>query len=197
MKLNEISSIRTGLVLSRKKAQSYDETKRTYKLLTLKAFSSSTYSTYKNLDKFVSREEISEEYISRVGDIIVRLREPINAVYIDKSTEGMLIPSLMCIIRTNDNISINKEFLAYYLNSTEVKKALQSRIKGTTIPMIKTRDIEELDIVLPPVSEQTKIVAFLKLSQSETELLDKLKRQKEHFAKSVLDTIIERSKGEY
>ena len=194
MNLKEVASVRTGLVLSRKKASLYDEIKKTYKKMTLKAFSNSISLIHEHLDQFVANEEIDKGYISRVGDIIIRLRYPIRAVYIDTSTEGMIVPSLMCIVRVINNISLNKEFLAYFLNSTVVKKELQTKIKGTAIQMIRTKDIEDIEIALPPLDEQVKLVEFLKLSQKEIKVLDDLKMQKQYFANSVLDNIIKRSK---
>ncbi len=194
MKLKEIANIRTGLVLSRKKAASYAEVKMPYRQITLKAFIDSTSLNHEYFDEFLSEKEISDTYLSQVGDVVMRLREPNTAVYIDENTKGLIIPSLMSIIRLKDDMVINREFLAYYLNSKAVKKVLEKEIKGTTIPMIRTKDIEEIEVVLPPLCEQEKIVSFLHLSQKEITLLKKLKIQKERFAQGVLDTIIEENK---
>ena len=193
MKLKEIADIRTGLVLSRKKAPLSADVKIHYKQITLKSFSSTTSLTIDYIDEFVSTEEIADTYMSCAADIVVRLREPITAVYIDESTKGMIIPSLMAIVRVKSGI-VNGEFLAYYINSTISQKMLEKEIKGTTIAAIKTKDLEELDVVLPSFEEQKRVVAFMKLSQKETELLDRLKKQKEQLSQAVLDTIIQQNK---
>jgi len=98
----------------------------------------------------------------------------------------------MCIVRVEDD-RVNNAYLAHYLNSTPVKKALEREIKGTTIPMIKTKDLENIDIVLPPVDVQNKTVALMKLSAREIELLEKLKEEKGHFSQAVLDKIVTNS----
>jgi len=193
LKLKEIADIRTGLVLSRKKAPLSADVKIHYKQITLKSFSSTTSLTIDYIDEFVSTEEIADTYMSCAADIVVRLREPITAVYIDESTKGMIIPSLMAIVRVKSGI-VNGEFLAYYINSTISQKMLEKEIKGTTIAAIKTKDLEELDVVLPSFEEQKRVVAFMKLSQKETELLDRLKKQKEQLSQAVLDTIIQQNK---
>ena len=193
MKLIEIATIRTGLVLSRKKAAPHDDVKHHYKQITLKSFSNSITLQSQYFDTFISIEKIDNTYLSQVGDIVMRLREPNIAVYIGEESAGLIIPSLMAVIRVNDS-SVDNTFLAYYLNSKTVRKILERELKGTTIPMIKTKDIEELEVILPDVSQQKKIVTFMKLSQKETELLDKLKREKEQFSQAVLDTIIQSNK---
>jgi len=193
LKLKEIADIRTGLVLSRKKATLSADVKIDYKLITLKSFSNTTSLTLDDIDNFVSTEEIADTYLSHVGDVVVRLREPIAAVYIDESAKNMVIPSLMAIVRVESRMMYG-EFLAYYINSTTSQKMLEKEIKGTTIAAIKTKDLEDLEVVLPSLEEQKKVVAFMNLSQNEMELLDKLKKEKQQFSHAVLDTIIQSNK---
>ena len=193
MRLKEIATIRTGLVLSRKKAALHEPVKHCYKQITLKSFFNSITLHSQYFDDFFSVEEIDHTYLSQIGDIVVRLREPNTAVYIDESSAGLVIPSLMAIVRVQDS-RVDNAFLAYYLNSGVVKKALERELKGTTIPMIKTKDLEDLAIVLPPIEEQKKVVALMKLTQKELYLLDKLKQEKQRLSQAVLDTIIQQYK---
>ncbi len=193
MKLKEIADIRTGLVLSRKRASLSADIQIRYRQITLKSFSATTSLVLDDTDEFVSTQEIADTYLSRIGDVLVRLREPITAVYIDKYTEDMIVPSLMCIIRVKSS-DIYAEYLANYINSVTVKKMLGKEIKGTTIAAIKTKDLEDLEVILPPLSEQKSVVEFLKLSRIEMELLERLKKQKEQFSQRVLNKIIIRYK---
>jgi len=189
LKLNEIADIRTGLVLSRKKATLSDDVKIHYKQITLKSFSNTTSLTSTYIDEFIATEEISDTYISRVGDVVVRLREPVTAVCIDESSKGMIIPSLMSIVRVKNSM-VDSEFLAYYINSNTAQRMLEKKIKGTTIPAVKTKDLEDIEVILPSLEEQKRVVAFMKLSEEEMQLLDKLKKEKEQFGQAVLDRII-------
>ena len=193
MKLYDITTIRTGLVLSRKKAKLHSDIKHYYKQITLKSFSDSITLQTQFFDDFISIEEIDETYISRVGDIIVRLREPNTAVYINEKSAGLIIPSLFAIVRVYDQ-TVDNAFLAYYLNSKGVEKALERELKGTTISMIKTKDLGNLVLNLPPADVQKNIVRFMVLSEQEIALLDKLKEEKQQYTQAVLDTIIKRNK---
>ena len=190
MKLNDIATIRTGLVLSRKKAALDDLEQYHYKQITLKSFSNSITLQSNYFDNFISIEKIDEKYLSQIGDIIVRLREPNTAVYIDEESAGLVVPSLFAIVRVNES-TVNNTFLAYYLNSMEVKKVLERELKGTTIPMIKTKDLGELILYLPPLNVQQSFVHFMKLSEEEIRLLEKLKEENTHYTQAVLNTIIQ------
>ena len=193
MKLYDIATIRTGLVLSRKKAKLHADIKYYYKQITLKSFSDSITLQTQFFDDFISIEEIDETYTSRLGDIIVRLREPNTAVYINEKSAGLVIPSLFAIVRVNDKI-VDNTFLAYYLNSMEVRKVLERELKGTTISMIKTKDLGNLVLNLPPVDVQKNTVKLMVLSEKEISLLDKLKEKKQQYAQAALNTIIKRNK---
>ena len=193
MKLNDIASIRTGLVLSRKKAARDDPKQYSYKQITLKSFSNSVTLQSDYFDDFISIEKIDDKYLTQAGDIIVRLRKPNTAVYIDEESSGLVVSSLFAIVRVNES-TVNNTFLAHYLNSKEVLKALDRELKGTTIPMIKIKDLENLTIILPPIEVQERLVEFMKLFQKELQLLDKLKQEKTQFSKAVLDTIIQQHK---
>ncbi len=193
MKLSEIATIRTGLVLSRKKAALHNDVKYSYKQITLKSFSNSTTLQTQYFDDFISIEAIGDTYISQIGDIIVRLREPNIAVHIDEESAGFIIPSLMAVVRVNDS-NIDNTFLAYYLNSKVVKKKLDRELKGTTISMIKTKDLNDLNLTLPSIEVQKKTVNLMELSSKEIDLLSKLIDEKEQLSQAVLDTIIQSNK---
>ncbi len=60
--------------------------------------------------------------------------------------------------------------------------------------MIKTKDLEDLEIELPTLEEQTKIVAFLDLANHEIGLLEELKEKKEKYYEEVFTKFLN---GEY
>lgn len=190
MKLKDISNLRTGIVTSRKKASLSDKEIFTYKTVTLKSFNQNSCLNINDSDSFESKEKIDSIYLTQTDDILVRLREPVTAIYIDEECQNLLIPSLVSIIRVTKDENINSKFLAYYLNSNVVKRALESSLKGTTISMIKTKDLEDLNIKLPSLKEQNKIVEFLDLSKEELTLLENLKTEKEKYYSTVFEKLL-------
>ena len=178
MKLQNIVEIKTGLPLSRKKGEKFE-----YKLLTLKCFQNdSIYLNPNCLDTFIANEKL-DDYIANSGDIVVRLRVPIKAIYI---TKDVLVPSTMVILKAKKKIDM--KFLTYYLNSKISKKALSKNIEGSLIKMVGSKDLKNIKISLPPLNIQQKIAKTLLLIDKEIELLDKLQKEK----KILKDIILER-----
>jgi len=189
LKLKDISNLRTGLVTARKKASAVDKEAFDYRAVTLKSFNRNGCLSVKHLDNFTSKEKINKNYLTQYNDILVRLREPNIAVLIDEDNTGLLISSLVATIRVNSD-SVDSRFLTYYLNSQVVKRALNSSITGTAINMIKTKELEDLEIKLPSLEEQKKIVEFLDLTNKEIDLLRSLKTEKEKYYAEVFNNIL-------
>ena len=189
IKLNDIAEIKTGLVLNRKKADMSKEQKLYYSVVSLKSFNEDANYDNTFADEFISNEQIKEDYQVKQDDILLRLREPNFAVYIDKEYENLIYPSLMVRVKIKDN-RFDEHFIAHYLNSNIVKKQLsQGAIVGTTIPMIKVADVNEIKIPLINLDKQKKIVEYLKLAHQENELLQNLIDQKQKYSKEIFETL--------
>jgi len=195
VKLGDIATVRTGLVVARKKAQLDSEKKVTHMQVSLRCFSSGVQLDHKYTDAFVSVGELDAKYFTHAGDILVRLRSPSLALYIEKEDEDLLINSLLSIIRIESN-KVDAKYVAYYINSKTVERQLKLEMQSTAIPMVKTRDLENLEIVLPPLAEQKRLVSLLDLAQKEQELLQNLIDEKKQLSQTILNTIIERNKEE-
>jgi len=191
--LGDFGIVRTGLVVARKKAQLDSLDSKVYKQIGLRCFISGILLDKIQMDDFVSAEIINDKYLTQEGDVVVRLRSPSTAVYIDKEDEGLLISSLLAVIRVSDS-ALEAKYLAYYINSHFSQRLLQREIKGTAIPMLKTKDLERLELSLPPLEEQRRIVKFLDHAQKEQQLLRALLEEKEQLSQAVLDTIIQQNK---
>lgn len=188
IKLNNIAEIKTGLVLNRKKADMSKEQKLYYSVVSLKSFNEDAVYDNTFADEFISNEQIKEDYLLKQGDILLRLREPNFAVYIDKEYENLIFSSLMVRVKIQDN-RFDRHFIAHYLNSNTVKKALATELSGTTIPMIKVADVNEIKIPLINLDKQKKIVEYLRLAHQENELLQNLINQKQKYSKEIFEIL--------
>jgi len=189
LRLKDVSTIRTGLVTARKKASAVDSEIISYGAVTLKSFNPNGSLIVSNLDTFASKEKIKEIYLTQTNDVLLRLREPNIALNISEKYSGLVIPSFIASLRV-DETKVDSKFLTYYLNSTTAKRALNSSITGTAINMIKTKELEDLEIQLPSLEEQKKIVEFLDLTSKEINLLEELKNQKEKYYQEVFNNIL-------
>jgi len=185
--LNHITSIKTGLVMSRKKASQQSEFKKDYNVISLKSFHDNGYYDHTFVDNFIANEEIKEENLLQKGDILVRLREPNIAVYIDKNYNNTIISSMAAVIRTNTK-EINPQFLVNYLNSSFVQKQIYSQ--GSTVSMMNVKFLGEIEISLPTLKIQNKIADIQALSYKEINLLNQLIKEKKHFNKNIFEKLI-------
>ncbi|MCG3706861.1 restriction endonuclease subunit S [Aliarcobacter butzleri] len=186
--LSKIANLRMGVVLNRKKADMSKEQKLYYSVVSLKSFNENAIYDNTFADEFISKEQIKEDYQVKQGDILLRLREPNFAVYIDKEYKNLIYPSLMVRVELQDS-RFDANFIAHYLNSNIVKKALSTELSGTTIPMIKVTDVYEIKIPLINLDKQKKIVEYLKLAHQENELLQNLINQKQKYSKEIFETL--------
>ncbi len=188
IKLSDIAEIKTGLVLNRKKADISKTSKFYYSVVSLKSFNEDAIYNDTFAEEFISNTQIKEDYLIKQGEILLRLREPNLAVYMDKEYNNLIYSSLIVRVKLVDS-RFDANFLAYYLNSNNVKKFLSKELSGTTIPMIKVADVNDIKIPLINLTKQKKIVEYIKLAHKENELLQNLIEQKQKYSKEIFETL--------
>ena len=192
VKLSDWAEIRSGLVLARK--QSTSPTQNNYKLLTLKSINPKGYIEEDLLDDYFAIERLNENYISQMGDIVVRTSSPYKAVLIDKETQGIVVSSYFKIIRSNKNM-LKPEYLYWLLNNEETFKTIQKNNFGNILGSIRPQFFSDLEVLLLPLNEQEKISELNLLFKKEQQLLIALKEQKELKAKYILEEYYGKMKG--
>ena len=189
MKVTNISDVQTGLVLVRKRADTNDKDTHKYRILTLKSFDPNGWLNEGEMDVFFSKEKLENKYLTTKGDIIIRLTTPYTAICINDDQEGLVIPSNFAIIRLKEQTFI-PEFVALFLNSEIIEKRFFKSSISTTIPLITTKHLRDMDIPEKPLSLQKKIVELNQLQVKEKKLLSLLIREKEKLAKTGINKII-------
>lgn len=192
--LNKIAETKTGLVLNRKKAEAHSPFEYSYKVVSLKSFNENTVFDDSFADEFISNEQINEDYKVSLGDILLRLREPNFAVYVDKDYDDLIYSSLMVRIRVKSD-KFDPHFVAHYLNSSAVKKALAPDISGTAIAMIGVSSINNIKIPTLNLQTQNKIVKYLNLVRQESEILQNLRAAKQKYNKSIFENLIKKEEN--
>lgn len=189
MQLGEIAQIKTGLVLSRKKAEIEYDVKAKYKLLSLRNVNDDGLIDNDSFDDFASNDELDDHYFTMEGDVLIRLSQPYTAVYIDKDYSGLLVPSYFAIIKVSEAKAL-PQYVAWYLNTMNVKKELERSQAGSRIPSTNQHTIRNIPIVLSPISKQKVLIELYKLHQKEKMLYTKLIEEKELLFQGVTQQII-------
>lgn len=183
MKLGEIASVRSGLVLSRKLAR--ENPVQRYRLLNLRSITPEGYIDMNETDVFDAKETLPGEYLSQVGDIVIRLSAPYTAVLIDEESEGMVVSSNFVIVRT-DPQELLPEFLYWLLNTSEVKHRMFENSSSNMLGAVKPKFFAEYEITPLPIPEQQKIAAINALAKAESKLLRQLANTKEQYYEAIL-----------
>ena len=183
MKLGEIASVRSGLVLSRKLAR--ENPVQRYRLLNLRSITPEGYIDLKEADVFDAKETLPREYLSQVGDIVIRLSAPYTAVLIDEESEGMVVSSNFVIVRTDPQVLL-PEYLYWLLNTSEVKHRMFENSSSNMLGAVKPKFFADYEITPLPIPEQQKIAAINSLAKAESKLLRQLANAKEQYYESIL-----------
>jgi len=113
----------------------------------------------------------SPEIMVELGDLIIVQRGSTVGkvgVVITDFGKSTINPSVV-LIRPNKRI--DTQYLFFYIISDLISKTVSLLTSSTAIPMISQEQIENFEILLPPISEQQRIVEYLK---AKTEAIDKL-----------------------
>lgn len=180
MKLGELATVRSGLVLSRKQARKGNPVEMRYPLLSFRAIHPNGYIDTEHLDGFDAAEQLSPEYLTQVGDVIIRLTSPYTAVLIDEASAGMVISSNFVIIRV-ERSRLLPGYLVWLINTPKIKKTIYENTSSNMLGAINAKFFSEFEI--PPLSilQQQKIAGLYQLAKKEAALLRRLSEEKQRY----------------
>lgn len=184
MKLQDLASIRSGLVLSRK--QSKEPTNYRYPLINLRCIQQEGVIELGEADIYEAKEPLKEDYLSQKGDIVVRLTAPYTAVLIDEATSGMVISSNFVLIRIEDK-KLLPEYLFWLLNTQNVKRKIYENATSNMLGAVKAKFLTDFELTILSVEEQYKIAQLNILAKKESQLFKELAAEKEKLYSSLLD----------
>ncbi len=186
MRLGNVASVRSGLVLSRKQAKG--KAGIIYPALNLRCINPTGSIDKNQMDVYEASELLPAEYLTHPGDIVVRLTAPYTAVLIDEATAGIVISSSFAIIRADRRV-LKPEYLFWLLNTASAKREIFDNATGSMISAIKPKFFSYYEIDLPSVAGQEKIAALNALAKKETQLLYQLAEAKKNYYDTIMDNI--------
>jgi len=127
-------------------------------------------------NKWISQKRCDELNctILKPGDILLaRLGDPLAKTCIFPGFDYPCITTVdVAIIRTGSEVE--PRFLLQYLNSQSFKEQVNRVASGSTRKRISRKNLENLEIPLPPLAEQKKIVAYLDSLSTKVRELQKI-----------------------
>lgn len=186
MKLGNIATVRSGLVLSRKQAR--EPLGIRYPLLNLRSINPKGYIELEQLDIYDASEYLAPEYLSQVGDVIIRLTAPYTAILIDASTAGIVISSNFVVIRT-ENKELLPEYLFWLINTPDVKRSIYENTSSNMLGAVKAKFFSDFEIQMLSVPEQQIIANMNALALKEAILLRQLANEKDRYYALLIDHV--------
>ncbi len=190
-KISDFSDIQGGLVLSRKEAKGSDEKYYSYKRLTVRSLEEKNIIATSSLEDFHSTEALDNALFTEENDIVIRLSFPMNPVLIDCHTCGLLVPSQLAVIRVKNTTKVLPDYLRVYLTQKNTQDIISNQENGSAQKSIKVRTISQLELPIPDLSTQEKIIQIENLSRKR-ELLYLSLIEQEH---TLTDILIEKIIG--
>lgn len=190
MLLEDIATIRTGVVATRKKADNTDSVVREYNLLNLKCAAPDGYLDTQYAEVFPANELLKSEFLTQMDDIIVRLSTPYTAILINKEEWcDYLVPSHFAIIRVDKTVA-EPEYILWLLKRDSTKQQILQNISGSgAFGTINSRFFNTLTVRNLPLEKQRVIGQMQILAEKEQELLHRLAIQKGIYNKMLVNKI--------
>lgn len=190
MLLENIATIRTGIVTTRKKADKNASAVHKYKLLNLKCAASAGYLDLKHVEIFKTTDLLKPEYFTQIDDILVRLSAPYTAIMITREDWcHYLVPSHFAIIRVDKTVA-SPEYILWILKRESTRQKILQNISGSgAFGTISSKFFSTLPVRDLSLNKQQLIGKMQVLSEKELELLHKLTAQKEIYNKLLVNKI--------
>jgi type I restriction enzyme, S subunit len=115
-----------------------------------------------NKPKYVSLDSKSLKFELSEGDLLTSLTGNIGRVArVEKSHLPAALNQRVARMKVSDTAIINSDFLYYFLRSDGFRNTLTASGHGTAQKNVSTKAIGEIEIPIPPLEEQQRIVSIL------------------------------------
>lgn len=139
----------------------------------------------------VKAKDVKEKYLIHHGDVLFSMRVNFNAFILPENDGKPFVASNgFAIIRPNTE-NIMTQYLAWFLNNTDSQREIEAIAEGVSrVPFISLRDLGDIDIEIPDVRKQQKIINIHQLRLKEKALLKQLEEKKDTLIQEILKTQI-------
>nr|WP_321496486.1 restriction endonuclease subunit S [uncultured Methanolobus sp.] len=128
-----------------------------------------------------------EQHFARIGDMVFRSRGQVNtSAVILEDPEDAIIAAPLLRIRVTDPETVLPEYLNWYISQTDAQRYLTSVQAGTSVNMIRSKQLEQMPVHIPSLSIQKNIVELAALSARERTILNTLAEKRDKYISTLL-----------
>lgn len=172
--LKELVDLRSGFQGKTTKGESY-------KLIKLKDVQKSGTINKADLETF-DTDKMASKHLLKKGDIIFKAKSVDNtAALIEDETSNLVASAHFILMTVKKEVKnhVLPEYLMMYLNSEYAQSYCKKHAQGTTLPIIRLGDLENLEVILPPLQEQHKLGELYKLMLKERMTMEQIMEERE------------------
>lgn len=186
--LKEIAEIRSGYLFS---SGIQNEKQGNTKIIQLKDMDDFGRLRYKDLVT-VKMDTSKELYLLKKGDVLFKAKSNKNIAGVLDKDIGTTIPTAHYFIIKLKKPLVLPEYLAWFINQKPARKYLEMTSEGThTVRIVKKKVLEDMEIAVPSLDIQKKIIGLYRLSLKEEEIMKKLLHKRKQFIEKALLKVLE------
>ena len=134
----------------------------------------------------IDMKDLKDHHRVEKNDLAFRSRGQTNtAALMDANLDTAVIAAPLLRIRAKDN-SIIPAYLCWLINQPSSQSVLQSKATGTAMRMIGKPALEDLEIILPSLEIQNKIIMLDRLSLDEQRLIKNIAEKNRQLMEGIL-----------
>lgn len=165
----------------------------TYQLINLTNLDVSGSIDFNNIKTF-STTQMDEKYLLKKGEILFKKSQSSQyAAGVFNEGPKNLVPSIhFFILSINENSKdiVIPEYVAWYLGEDVVRKYFHSVAAGMVTATIKKSDLAALEIVIPPINVQRKLIEIQRLALEERKMMEEFIFLREKQVKNALTNLV-------
>ena len=129
--------------------------------------------------------DLSDRHLVKRKDLIFRSRgQTTTAAIIDTKIGPAVVAAPLLRVRVV-NKKVLPEYLCWFVNQSSAQAFLHSRATGTAMTVIGKSALDDLQVPLPDLTTQERIVALADLSNKEQKLMRELAAKKEKLVNGI------------
>jgi restriction endonuclease S subunit len=145
---------------------------------------------FQNPDSFIPSQVVLADHFLRDGDVLLTAKGYRNFAWTYRENIGPAIASSAFFRLRPRTDAIIPEYLAMILNTPQSRNWLQMIGGGNSVPSIRKSEMESIEVTLPRIDTQRKIVELKILHDQEMILSQHIMEQKEKLFQSAINKLL-------
>lgn len=142
--------------------------------------------------RWVAPPKVGKPTVIREGDVLIPLRTSrVGGLVARGVPERTIAVGHWAVITTR--LEVLPDYLAWYLNHPDTERAMRGLVVGSKLPFLPLSAVRQLEVELPPLEVQQRIVAVHTLHRRLTELESQIGRAREQYVNSITRTALDRA----